>query len=112
MHAQTNHLAPEPPEQRAETLRRQARRWRRRGKYRRAMVALHEACALSEQDAALWTLYAADCVRARRREEAVRALGQALWLRQRSRDRRRARVTEALRDLLLHRGSWTLRGWR
>jgi hypothetical protein len=76
------------------------------------MLALHEACALREHDAALWTLYAADCVRAHRRDDAVRALGQALWLRQRAHDHRRARVTEALRDSLLERGSWSLRPWR
>jgi hypothetical protein len=94
------------PEARADVLVRQARRWRRRGEHRRAMVALSQACVLRQQDAALWTLYADACVRARRREAAADALGQALWLRQRARDHGRARVTRRLRDRVLSGGSW------
>jgi Flp pilus assembly protein TadD len=65
------------------------------------MIALHEACALRPDAAALWTLYAVACVRARREGEALRALGQALWLRQRAHDERRAWVTRELRRALL-----------
>jgi Flp pilus assembly protein TadD len=62
------------------------------------MVALHEACALRHDDAALWTLYAVACQRSLRLDDAQRAFGQALWLRQRARDDRRARVTRRLKD--------------
>jgi len=87
-------------EERAEQLVRQARRWRRRGKHRRCMLALHQACAFRQEDAALWTLYAAECVAANRCEDAERALGHAIWLRQRCRDGRRAQVTRALLECL------------
>ena len=65
------------------------------------MLALHEACALRRDDAALWTLYAVACFRSRRPDDARRALGQALWLRQRARDERRASVTRRLGQSLL-----------
>jgi Flp pilus assembly protein TadD len=64
------------------------------------MLALHEACALRHEDAALWTLYAASCVRSGRSDDALRAFGQALWLRRRAGDDRRARVTRHLRESL------------
>ena len=71
------------------------------------MVALGEACTLQQDNAALWTLYAAQCMRARHREDAERALGQAIWLRQRARDRRRARATRALLESVRTRGVWS-----
>lgn len=75
-------------------------RYRRRGEHRRAMLTLKEACHGEKDSARLWTLYAVQCVRAGRREEATKALKQALFLRQRSRDAARARVTLAMLNLV------------
>ncbi len=71
-------------------------RQRRRGEHRGAMLTLREACNRDSDSARLWTLYAAACVRAGRREEATRALKQALWIRQRSHDDTRAEITRAI----------------
>lgn len=87
---------------RKERLLARARRARRRGKHRRAMIALREAACLQGDDARLWTLYAAQCLRAGHRDEAVQALGQATWLRQRARDMARARVTSLLLEQVRH----------
>lgn len=76
-----------------------ARRQAERGDHRRAMLILREACFGAEADARLWVLYGMQCLRARRKDEAFRALGQALWLRERARDHARARV---MRDLIAH----------
>jgi Flp pilus assembly protein TadD len=73
-----------------------ARRCTRKGEDRKAMLALREACFGNGQDARLWVLYGVQCFRARRRDEAVHALKQALWLRQRAHDDARARVIRAL----------------
>jgi Flp pilus assembly protein TadD len=83
-----------------QALVRRARRHRRRGEHRQAMLALRHACNHQMGDPRLWTQYAVACVRARRFEDAERALGQALWLRQRARDEARARVTRQLIDRL------------
>ena len=74
-----------------------ARRLRRRGEDRRAMLILREACHAAEDCARLWTLYAAQCMRVGRRDDASDALTRAVWLRERDRDAARAKVT---RDLL------------
>ncbi|MEZ4223672.1 MAG: hypothetical protein R3B13_22175 [Polyangiaceae bacterium] len=71
-------------------------RHRRRGEHRRAMLTLREACYRESGSAKLWTLYAVQCMRAGIRDEATRALRQALWLRQRRRDDARVAVTLAL----------------
>src|SRR5688572_6766168 len=74
-----------------------ARRFRRRGEQRRAMLILREACHAAEDCARLWTLYAAQCMRVGRRDDATDALTRAVWLREKNRDAARAKVT---RDLL------------
>lgn len=75
-----------------------ARRQRLRGEQRKALLLLREACCLSENEARLWTLYGVQCWRMGQRDEAHQALRQALWLRDRERDKPRAHV---LRGLLL-----------
>jgi len=74
----------------------QARRRRNKGDQRRALILMREACCLSPQDPVLWTLFGVQCWRTNRRDEARQALRQALWLRERARDARRAHVLRAL----------------
>lgn len=74
---------------RMELLVRRARRAQQRGERRQALVALREAALLAETDAKVWALYGSACAKANRLEEAERALGQALYLRQRQHDTRR-----------------------
>jgi len=76
----------------------QARKRRRRGDSRRALVLLREACCLAGDDPKLWAMYGVQCWWLHKRDEARTALRQALWLRERARDSARARV---LRGLLL-----------
>jgi Flp pilus assembly protein TadD len=77
-------------ESRVVTLLRRARRARLRGEARQAMLAVREACFACRTDARLWALYGAACRRARRHDEAKDAIRQAIWLRERERDSRRA----------------------
>ena len=79
-----------------QALARRARRHRRRGDHRQAMLSLREACHTGGQCPRLWTLYAFACVRVRRVDDAKLALRQALWLRQRAKDEPRAQVTQRL----------------
>jgi Flp pilus assembly protein TadD len=81
-----------PLEQRVE----QARRQRRRGDARKALVLLREACFLAGADARLWVLYAAQTWRMGRLDDTRHALRQALWLRERAHDEPRARVVRSL----------------
>ncbi len=85
-----------PPVPAVQSLLGKAWRHRRRGEDRRAMLVLHEACCRQSDSARLWTLYAVQCLRAGRRDEAEKALKQALWLRQRQRSPEKSRVTAAL----------------
>ncbi len=73
-----------------------ARRFRRRGELRRALLILREAAFRESSDARLWTLYGVECVRMGKRDDAVEALKQAVWLRVRDHDEPRARVTRGL----------------
>lgn len=82
---------------RTEQLVNRARRATQRGERRQALVALREAALLAESDPKLWALYGAACVRGNRIEEAERAFGQALFLRQRAHDVGRA---NALRGVI------------
>ncbi len=91
---------PVPPAAPQALLVQRARRLRRRGEARRAMLILREACYASENCARLWTLYAAECMRIGRRDDAVEALERAIWLRERNRDSARARVTRELLERL------------
>lgn len=68
------------------------------------MLALRTACNENHADPRLWTLYAAQCVRLERHEDAVFALRQALWLRKRSHDDPRVRVTTTLLERLVLSG--------
>jgi len=82
---------------RAEQLLSRARRAQQRGERRQALVALREAALLAETDARLWALYGSACAKAGRWDEAERAFGQALYLRQRQHDQPRA---NALRGVI------------
>lgn len=84
------------PVDREQTLLRRARRCVRKGDERKALVALREACLSAGNDARLWALYGSQCWRARKVDEALHAMRQALWFRERSRDEKRARVVRAL----------------
>ena len=91
--------SPNPkPSSESDVLVSRAHRHRNRGEHRRAMIVLREACHLEAGDARLWTLYAVACVRNGRRDEAVAALKQAVYLRERARDVARVRVTRELLD--------------
>jgi Flp pilus assembly protein TadD len=83
-----------PIEQRLE----RARTRRRKREGRKALVLLREAACLAGSNPKVWTLYAIQCWRLNQRDEARKALRQALWLREKAGDERRARV---VRQLLL-----------
>lgn len=74
----------------------QARRRRAKGDHRRTLVLMREACCLAAEDPVLWTLFGVQCWRVNRRDEARQAIRQALWLRERMGDERRAHVLRAL----------------
>jgi Flp pilus assembly protein TadD len=79
-----------------ELLLRRAKRHARRGEGRKAMLAVKEACFLAQKDARLWALYAYHCWNQRRTEEAADAMRQAIYLRERAREDRRADVLRCL----------------
>lgn len=79
-----------------ELLLRRAKRHARRGEGRKAMLAVKEACFLAPKDARLWALYAYHCWNQRRTQEAADAMRQAIYLRERARDVRRAEVLRGL----------------
>jgi Flp pilus assembly protein TadD len=84
-----------------EQLLHRARRLRRKGESRRAVVLLRQACNLDEWRARSWTLLGWHLSELGRRDEALRALQQARWLRTRSGDKARADVTARLADQVL-----------
>ncbi|HET7543282.1 MAG TPA: hypothetical protein VFK05_25590 [Polyangiaceae bacterium] len=91
---------------RSELLLHRARRAQKRGQRRQALVALREAALLSETNARLWALYGAECAKSNRVDEAERAFTQALYLRQRQHDARRASsLRRVLQDLRLGRAA-------
>ena len=73
-----------------------ARTSSRRGDARKAFLLLERACCLASEDARLWALFAVQCQRMGKMDDAARAYRQAIWLRERSRDERRAAVLERL----------------
>ncbi|HEU4538025.1 MAG TPA: hypothetical protein VFS00_28085 [Polyangiaceae bacterium] len=87
---------PPLPEAGGSPLVQRARRLRRRGEVRKALVALREACLVDEYDAATWTLYGALLVHEGRVNDGRQALRHAVWLRRRVGDEARVRSTEAL----------------
>jgi Flp pilus assembly protein TadD len=89
-------------EERAEKLTRRAGRLRQKGQLRPAAVALREACGLGEQDAARWMLLGHLEGKLGRRGDAERAMKQALFLRERHGEKRKATV---IRKLILQLAS-------
>jgi len=85
---------------RTEQLLSRARRAHQRGERRQALVALREATLLAETDAKLWALYGAACAKSNRLDEAQRAFAQAVFLRQRQHDARRANSLRTLIERL------------
>src|SRR3982751_4985351 len=90
-----------PEETREAAFRRRARRFRRRGDERGAMLSLRQAAHENENDAPLWTLYGGQCARVGRMNETERALSHAAWLRDRQREPGKARTTRAVLDRLV-----------
>ncbi len=79
----------------------QAKRARRRGKHRQAMLLLRKAAFQEHENAALWTRYALSCVRDGRTDEAKKAFSQAIWLDRKHGNHRRAAVTETVAERAL-----------
>lgn len=89
-------VASAPSDEAGSPLVQRARRLRRRGELRKALVVLREACLTDEYDAATWTLYGALLVTEGRVDDGRQALRHAVWLRRRRGDEARVRSTEAL----------------
>ena len=81
---------------RAAELTARALRLRRKGDLRRAVVALREACALDEANAARWIWLADALGQLGKRDEAERALKQSLYLRQQGGEKAKANVVRTL----------------
>jgi Flp pilus assembly protein TadD len=60
------------------------------------MLALRQAAHENEENPAVWTLFAVQCTRVGRMDEAERALTHAAWLRDRRREPGKARTTRAI----------------
>ena len=91
---------------RIELLLSRARRALQRGERRQALVALREATLLEETNPKLWALFGSACAKAGRLDDAERAFGQALFLRQREHDAPRANaLRSAIRRLGLGRAA-------
>ncbi len=73
-----------------------ARKLRRRGEPRSAIVLLRHACSLDEWRARTFTILGALLSEEGHREEAAKALTHARWLRQRAGEGSRAAVTARL----------------
>lgn len=76
-------------------LRRRCIRLAKTRQYRKAAIALAEL-AHREQDAATWVRLGAMLLRAGRRDSAIDAFKQGLWLHRMSRNQRRAQVVAQL----------------
>ena len=86
---------------RAGELTARAHRFRRKGEWRRASIAYREACALDELDAARWLWLGDTLARMGKRDEAERAMKQALFLRLQNAEKAKATV---IRRLMLQLG--------
>jgi Flp pilus assembly protein TadD len=73
-----------------------ARRHKRRGETRKAIVALREACLRDDRAAWVWTMYGWWLAELGRASEAETALAHALWLRRQAKDDGRMRSTNTL----------------
>jgi Flp pilus assembly protein TadD len=89
------------PDDPVEVLVARARRLRRKGDTRRALVLLRQACALDEWRPRTYTLLGVQAAREGLVAEASQALKQARWLRARAGDKVRAAVTARLAAALL-----------
>lgn len=76
----------------------QAKRARKKGNHRKAMLLLRKAAFQEHENAALWTRYALSCLRDGRSDEAQKAFSQAIWLDRRRGNHRRAAVTQQLAE--------------
>jgi Flp pilus assembly protein TadD len=88
------------PDDPVEVLVVRARRSRRKGDVRGALVLLRRACALDEWRARTYTLLGVEAGRQGQVEEATRALHQARWLRLRAGETARVAVTARLEAAL------------
>jgi len=86
----------------SESLIERARRLRRKGETRKAIVAMREACLRDDGAAWEWALYGAWLAEAGRTSEAEEAYAHALWLRRKSGDSARARTMQRLLAHLRH----------
>ena len=86
---------------RADELTARAHRLRRKGEWRRACIAFREACGLDELNAARWLWLGDTLARMGKRDEAGRAMKQALYLREQNAEKPKATV---IRGLMLKLG--------
>lgn len=103
-HRQQEHASvapPASPDDPVEVLVARARRLRRKGETRRALVLLRQACALDEWRPRTYTILGVTAAREGLVDEASQALKQARWLRTRAGDKARAAVTARLAAELL-----------
>ena len=81
---------------RARELTTRAHKLKRKGELRRAAVTLREACGLDEGNAARWVLFGDLLFRMGKRDEAARAMKQALYLREQNGEKAKASVIRRL----------------
>jgi Flp pilus assembly protein TadD len=86
-------------EERARELTERAQKLRRKGELRRAVLAMREACAVGEPNSARWMMLGDMLARTGARDEAGKAMEQALYLCRRRGEKAKANV---IRGLLLH----------
>jgi Flp pilus assembly protein TadD len=81
---------------RADELTVRALRQRRKGELRRAAVSLRAACALDEANASRWVMLGDVLFRTGKKDEAARALKQAVYLCEQSGHKAKANVVRRL----------------
>lgn len=90
---------------RSSVLVEKARKLRKKGELRKALVALREACLLSEDQAYLWCLYGVLLAEMGKQSDAESAIRQALWLRKRNGDEARMKTTQALLERVVRKAA-------
>ncbi len=93
-------MSPSVPTQRVEELASLASRQWAKGRHKRALAALREACFLASEDARLWALYGARLANLGRLDEAMQAIGQAIYFRKAAHDEARVRSTRRVLERL------------